>query len=304
MQLVILRAMKTSHNTVQLDTPRIFSFEECLDFLDRGYDDCLYTIEEGAVLKPLCLDGERGLIKVVPIMDGLKVEQLSGELNLTKAARYVSDWFDLGRDLKPFYQLLNHHEHLSWMTTRYHGLRLMGIPDLFEALCWCVIGQQINLTFAYRLKRRLVETYGRFLTHNGQKHYLFPKPEILADVSIEELREMQFSRRKAEYITGIARQYAEGRLSKAALSKCSDSKQMLNRLTEIRGVGPWTANYVLMKALQQPDCITYGDTGLQSAVSSMLDLDRKPTKEEVDSFFAPFAGWESYLNIYLWRTLR
>ena len=295
--------MEIDRDTVQLTTPHIFNFEECLHFLDRGYDDCLYTIGDEAVLKPLFIDGKRGLVRVSPESGKLNVARVFGELDLGQAARYVAEWFDLERDLHPFYQLLSQHKQLSEMADRYHGLRLMGIPDLFEALCWCVIGQQINLTFAYRLKRRLVENYGSFLTHNGQPHYLFPKSEVLADLSVEELREQQFSRRKAEYIIGIAREVADGSLSKTALSKCSNSDEMLKRLTDIRGVGPWTANYVLMKSLQQPDCITYGDTGLQSAVSSLLRLDRKPTKEEINSFFEPFAGWESYLNIYLWRSL-
>lgn len=74
---------------------------------------------------------------------------------------------------------------------------------------------------------------------------------------------------------------------------------MIDPVGNVRTV---TASYVLMKSLPQPDFITYGDTGLQSAVSFLLKLDRKPTKKEVDSFFEPFVGWESYLNIYLWRT--
>lgn len=301
--MVILQAMEINGDTAQLNTPHIFNFAECLHFLDRGYDDCLYTIEGEAVLKPLRIGGEQGLIKTSPKSDTLKVERVAGELNLTKAARYITEWFDLKRDLQPFYQLLDQHEQLSWMSTRYHGLRLMGIPDLFEALCWCVIGQQINLTFAYKLKRRLVENYGSFLKHDSKKHYFFPEPEALAALSVEALREMQFSRRKAEYIIGIARQFADGTLSKSAVSDLSSSRKMLKRLIEIRGVGPWTANYALMKAIQQPNCITYDDTGLQSAVSSVLGLDRKPSRKEIESFFEPFAGWESYLNIYLWRTL-
>src|SRR5699024_12561498 len=56
---------------------------------------------------------------------------------LKKVGRFVSLWFDLERNLKPFYQLLNQDERLSYMVERYHGLRLMGIPDLFEAMCWC-----------------------------------------------------------------------------------------------------------------------------------------------------------------------
>ncbi|GAA5521355.1 hypothetical protein LQ318_06375 [Aliifodinibius salicampi] len=180
---------------------------------------------------------------------------------------------------------------------------MMGIPDLFEALCWCVIGQQINLTFAYRLKRRLVERYGTSITYKLQRHHFFPKPKILAQITIDELREMQFSRRKAEYIIGIVQQFAEEKLSKSFLANLPNKQQRLKSLIKIRGVGEWTANYVLMKSLKQMNCITYGDTGLQSAVFSLLNLKRKPTRKEIEDFFEPFTGWKSYLNIYLWRTL-
>lgn len=298
--------MNSTDITIRLPKPYIFNFSECLHFLDRGYDDCLYSIEEDRVVKPLHIGGQAMLFGVSDDADALKVEILSGDISYQlreQVANYITRWFDLTRDLRPFYQRLEHHSKLAFMQERYHGLRLMGIPDLFEALCWCVIGQQINLTFAYRLKRRLVETYGTFITHDSKRYYFFPEPEVLADLEVEALREMQFSRRKADYIIGIARQFADGALSKASIQGLSDSGQMLKRLTRIRGVGPWTANYVLMKSLNQMDCITHGDTGLQSAVSSILGFDRKPTQKEVESFFEPFSGWESYLNIYLWRTL-
>lgn len=297
--------MDLTFKTILLPKPPIFSFSECLHFLDRGYDDCLYTIGQKCVYKPLKINRQQGLVKVSEQGADLKIELITGTLPLEKVEQYITEWFDLNRSLQPFYNLLNQHQHheLSSMSKKYRGLRLIGIPDLFEALCWCIIGQQINLTFAYRLKRRLVKYFGGFLTHASKKYYFFPGPHALAEVSVEALRELQFSQRKAEYITGIAQSFASGALSKSKIRALSESNQMLKRLTEIRGVGPWTANYVLMKSLQQPNCITYGDTGLQSAVSSLLELDRKPTKEEIDSFFEPFAGWESYLNIYLWRTL-
>ncbi|MCW9705656.1 DNA-3-methyladenine glycosylase family protein [Fodinibius salsisoli] len=295
--------MNSTSKHILLPKPNIFSFSECLHFLDRGYDDCLYTLAGQQVLKPLRINGEKGLIEISETADALKARLLTGTLSPATIKQYITHWFDLERDLQPFYRLLNQHQQLSKMSSKYHGLRLMGIPDLFEALCWCVIGQQINLTFAYRLKRRLVETYGTSTTYKSEQHFFFPDPEVLATLTVDELREKQFSRRKAEYIIGIARQFAGDKLSKHDIEALAGSDQRLKRLTKIRGVGPWTANYVLMKSLQQSDCITYGDTGLQSAVSTLLELDRKPTKEEIDSFFEPFAGWESYLNIYLWRTL-
>ncbi|HKK44312.1 MAG TPA: DNA glycosylase [Balneolaceae bacterium] len=298
--------MNTPSRTVRLPKPDIFSFSECLHFLDRGYDDCLYSIEGDRVIKPLQVDESRILLEVKDDANALEFGILAGEVSssiLKKAADYVSEWFDLERDLAPYYGQLDQHDRLSWMTDRYHGLRLMGIPDLFEALCWCVIGQQINLTFAYRLKRRLVESYGSSIEYESKQHYYFPAPERLVNVSVDELRDLQFSRQKAEYIIGIAGQFAKGEMSKEILSAHSNGKQMLKRLLKIRGVGEWTANYVLMKSLKKMNCITYGDTGLQTAVSSVLGLDRKPSRQEIEALFAPFEDWQSYLVIYLWRTL-
>ncbi|SMO46263.1 DNA-3-methyladenine glycosylase family protein [Fodinibius sediminis] len=300
--------MPETEQTIYLKKPDLFSFPECLHFLDRGYDDCLYHIDinRKSVYKALKIGADRYLTRVSDHEDELKIEILLGDTSEEYEQgikNYIIDWFDLKRDLKPFYCKLNNYENLSWMTNRYHGLRLMGIPDLFEALCWCVTGQQINLSFAYRLKRRLVEAYGRSVTYDGKTFYYFPEPEVLFRLEISAFRKLQFSRRKAEYIIGISQQFAEGEMTKKQLGSCENRTEMLKRLLKIRGVGEWTANYVLMKSMGRTDCVTYGDTGLQSSVSSLLELNRKPTRKEIERVFAPFKGWESYLNIYLWRSL-
>lgn len=298
--------MKEDSHIIRIPKPQIFSHSECLHFLDRGYDDCLYTIENDRVVKAMRIETEKILFEVTNGDESLEIRLLSGPTSKEirkKVRSYVIEWFDLHRDLKPFYRLLNRQSGISWMTDRYYGLRLMGIPDLYEALCWCVIGQQINLTFAYKLKRRLVETYGSYISYNSKQYYLFPDAEVLAGLKVPDLRELQFSRQKAEYIIGISKSFADHNLSKQELTGYKQTDAMLERLMEIRGIGVWTANYVLMKSLKRMDCITYGDTGLQSAVSSLLDLSRKPIRREIDTFFEPFAGWESYLVIYLWRTL-
>ena len=75
-----------------------------------------------------------------------------------KVALYIWEWFDLGQNIEGFYQLASKDNILKELTKRYDGLRIVGIPDLFEALVWAIIGQQINLTFAYTLKKRFVNT--------------------------------------------------------------------------------------------------------------------------------------------------
>jgi len=298
--------MQITDGKISIPVPALFSFQECLHFLDRGYDDCLYSIGDGYVIKPLEIGGKKQLIRIKEGTNSLEVEMLNEKpepLILQLVGRWVEDWFDLNRDLTLFYKLLDEHAQLSFMVENFRGLRLMGIPNLFEALCWCVIGQQINLTFAHRLKRRLVETYGTAISYQGQPYYYFPKPEVLAELDVEQLKTLQFSRQKAEYTIGIATAFARGELSKDKVKSQPSSEQMLQKLQRIRGVGKWTANYVLMKSLARMDCIPYGDSGLNTAVASFLKLDRKPTQQEVNNFFAPFNGWESYLVIYLWRTL-
>ncbi len=291
---------------IKIEQPELFNFSECLRFLDRGYDDCLYEISEKYIIKPLVIDGEKVLVQIWEEEKSLKIEILTGNYTtdiLQNTSRFVHDWFDLDRDLNPFYRLLRENNSHSFMEKKFSGLRLMGITDLFEALCWCVIGQQINLSFAHRLKRRLVENYGNSLTHNSKSYYFFPTPDVIAEIQPKELKELQFSRQKTEYLIGISRLFADGSITKEQLSEYFDTDQMRKRLKEIRGVGEWTANYVLMKSLKRMDCITFGDSGLNSSVSTLLELGRKPTRKEIEDFFKPFSGWESYFNIYLWRSL-
>lgn len=217
--------------------------------------------------------------------------------------QYITDWFDLDRDITPFYHLLRRNKTLSYMAHDYSGFRLIGIHDLYEALCWSIIGQQINLTFAYTLKRRLVEHYGQSLMVNDQRLYVFPRPEVMQGVTVAELRAMQFSERKAEYLILISQLFANGSISKQHLLQCGSYEEQVALLTAIRGIGIWTANYALMKNLKQLQAIPYGDVGLLNALlNHQLIKDKKDTAG-IDKLFRAFKGWESYLVFYLWRSL-
>ena len=85
-----------------------------------------------------------------------------------KIATYIIEWFDLDNDLTPFYEMANTDPLLKIPAQKFYGLRVIGIPDLFEALCWGVLGQQINLAFAYSLKRQFVESFGDSIEWNGK----------------------------------------------------------------------------------------------------------------------------------------
>lgn len=284
----------------------IFSFKECLWFLDRNYDDCLHTVRDHTVLKALAFEDDLLLIRIGAAKQSLRVEILAGRVTqeaIHQVTAYIKDWLDLDRGLQPFYQLLLQEETLAYMPTAFRGLTLIGIPDVFEALSWSIIGQQINLSFAYRLKRRLTEQWGRSLVYGGQVCHVFPAPEVLAQASIAQLREMQFSQKKAEYLTGLATVFREGALSKSLLQNLSGFAAQQQALTALRGIGIWTANYALMKSLRVAEAIPYGDVGLlQALVQHGLIRDRMD-QAGMDKLFRRFQGWESYLVFYLWRSL-
>lgn len=283
-----------------------FSFSECLWFLNRNYDDCMHAIVENKILKAVLIFEKPLLLSISQKSNILEIEILSGDSNFeTNSAikEYVIDWLDLERDLNPFYQLLDQHPQLSYMVEEFQGLRIISTLDLFEALCWSVIGQQINLTFAYKLKRRLVEKYGNLIEFENQVFHLFPSYEILADADPADLKAMQFSSKKAEYIIGIAKLFATGNLSKEILLSLPNLEARQKMLISVRGIGIWTANYALMKSLKEQSSIPYGDAGLIQALILNNIITDKKDNVQVHNFFQEFIGWESYVVFYLWRSL-
>ncbi|MCX2450823.1 DNA repair protein [Pedobacter sp. PLR] len=320
-----------------LSVPADFNFGECLWFLDRGFDDCLYQLDNNKVTRALRLkeglalvqieSGDRavdtmttGITAVVGSVPGagvtepgsqkegphLKISVLNRVLSPTEETElrnYLDDWFDLQLDLNPFYALIAQDSRLSFMKADYYGLRLIGIPDLFEAICWAIIGQQINLTFAYKLKRKLVERYGTTIEFNGNRYFLFPDPAVLANASLEDLQAMQFSRSKAGYVLKIAEAFANQSLSKAVLREMPDVAARQKALISVKGVGIWTANYALMKSLKERSCIPHGDAGLLNALINLDIIKDKKELSDIETFFNGYPEWESYLVFYLWRTL-
>jgi len=109
--------------------------------------------------------------------------------------------------------------------------------------------------------------------------------------------------RKCEYLIGIAKLITERKLLKEDLLQTQDVKVAEKQLTAIHGIGPWTANYVLMRCLRFPSAFPIDDVGLHNAIKFITGSENKPTKNEIKDFAANWANWESYATFYLWRVL-
>lgn len=289
---------------IEIPLPTHFSYDECLWYLDRGMDECLYSIENDKIVKSVYLDGHQVPLEISYRGSVLTVEALSNGENLKESSivSYVRSWFDLDRELKDFYALAGADPLLRPLINRYHGLRLMGINDLFEALSWSIIGQQINLRFAYKLKRALVEKFGTRYDHNGHTLHFFPTPEVLINATKEDLLALQFSKQKASYMLHLSQAFVGNQISKDELQQLSLA-EAIKRLSAIHGIGPWTANYVAMRCLKFMDAFPMGDAGLQNAIKYQWQQKEKPTMDQLAELSKKWAGWQAYATLFLWRSL-
>ncbi|MFT4414514.1 DNA-3-methyladenine glycosylase family protein [Fredinandcohnia humi] len=297
----------TDHESyIEIYPPKEFNFDECLIFLGRSNQEVLHQIKEGSVFKLLKMKGSLILCKIGYTINSIKVVFPISIPTIDarkKVGEYVWEWFDLDQDLGEYYQVASQDKVLRSLAHKYYGLRIMCIPDLFEALVWAIMGQQIHLTFAYTLKQRFVEQFGEFITFEGERFWLFPSFENIASLNVDDLRKLQFTTRKAEYILGIAKEMESGRLTKELLLQKQDVHQVRKSLMLIRGIGAWTADYVMMKCLHQASAFPIADVGLHNALKNLFGHKEKPTIDEIEEYATNWGGWQAYATFYLWRSL-
>jgi DNA-3-methyladenine glycosylase II len=289
-----------------IPVPEEFSFDLCMKFLQRSPKELLHRCAEGTVRKFLRVDGRDVLFELSASEDRqLEIRFLNGPVTApqkNELLTYVREWFDLETDLKPFYAMASQDRLLKELVRKYHGYRIVGQPDLFESLVWAVLGQQINVQFAYTLKQRFVEKFGSKLVFDNNEYFGFPTPETVALLTDEHLLPLQFSRQKSKYTVLIAEAFASKQISKEKL-RGLNVMQAKELLMQIKGVGNWTANYALMKTFRYSDAFPLEDAGIHNAIKNLKKLDRKPTLEEVKKVFKKYKGWEAYATLYLWKSL-
>ncbi|WP_432354739.1 DNA-3-methyladenine glycosylase family protein [Sporosarcina sp. A2] len=188
-------------------------------------------------------------------------------------------------DLAPIFQ-----EHI--------GTPLVRSFSLYGELMKSIIHQQLNMKFANTLLMRFVEKYGS----KQEGIWCYPKPDRIASLEVEELRELQFSTRKAEYVIGLSQAIASGVLDLQSLRMKTD-EEVTTELIAYRGVGPWTAQGFLMFGLGRTNLFPTADIGLQNALKSLWKLDRKPTQDEMRARFQDWSPYLSYAALYLWRSI-
>jgi len=222
---------------------------------------------------------------------------VEGKADRFAVHRQLSRVLGFEQDPKPF------EEHvlglgLGPMIEGREGLRIPQTSTPYDGLIWSIVGQQVNLRFAFALRRRLTEVAGESLTGGMLTP---PKADRVASLSIEDLLPHQYSRRKAEYLIEASKAYLAGTLDLNGL--LSAPPAVVERtLLAVRGLGPWSANYLMMRAFGLPDSVPVGDTGLTSGLAALFDVPR-PGPNETVALMEKFRPYRSLACYHIWRSL-
>jgi DNA-3-methyladenine glycosylase II len=230
-------------------------------------------------------------IRIEAAPGGVDVEPLDDETEPVARAIVGADF-----ELDPFYAWAEGDEVLRELVPRLAGLRPPLAPDPYEALVSAISAQQVSLFAAFAIRNRMVERFGV----RGVHAYEFPTRERMAQANEQQLTELGFSRRKAEYVLGVARSDVDF----GALHTLSDD-EVKTTLTSIRGLGEWTADWFLARHLARPRAWPAGDLGLVKAVSAFYFGGRKlsiPEVREAGARFHPFQNLTAHYLLTGFRT--
>jgi len=211
--------------------------------------------------------------------------------------QHIQEVFHFDRSLDPIQEHFQQ-TNLAEVFKEHRGTPIVREFNLYGSIAKSIIHQQLNLKFAHTLTTRFVQSFGREV--DGV--WFYPEPERVAALAPETLREMQFSTRKAEYVIGLSKAIAEGEVELQSLALFDDD-EVIRKLTQFRGVGPWTAQNFLLFGLGRPNLFPIADIGLQNALKKLWGLDEKPKAEEIAAHFPVWSPFMSYASLYLWRSI-
>ena len=260
--------------------------------------------------------------------------------HLSSAAAQAAWMLGTAQELAPFYERAATDPPLAGLVREFPGLHLPRTATLFEALALAILGQQIAASVARTLRRRLIETYGPAAQFGGETYYAFPRPATIAAAPPEQLRALKLSARKAEYLQNLAAAaldlpgdavipgdaelggnayrpgdaessggaaipggmgMAQGGLE--SLAQRPDA-ELTARLTALRGIGPWTAQWALVRGLARPDALPLGDLALRRAVSRLYRDNAETTDADVAETAQRWRPYRTYATVYLFAAMR
>ncbi len=289
-----------------------YSFPLALSYLATSPSSVLEEVDldAGVCRRALRVDGadilltlsDMGSVAAPRIALDVSADSITPTL-MDAAVAHAKRVFLLDVDPSPFFAMAERDPVLDTLVRDLPGIRPLLVADPYEALIFAIVGQQVNIAFARRMKLALLEQFGRRVRFGGREMLLLPEPERIAELDPADLLALQFSRQKANYLIELSRLIARGELDLWAIGELP-FEEGVKELVRHRGIGRWTAEYVLMRGLGERDCIPAGDLGLRKIIGLAYGLDHTASEAEVRELAESWAGWRGWAAFLWWLELQ
>ncbi len=291
-----------------LDLPKDYRAQEILNFHARDPKQLAERITANSITKAIIINGHATLIqiKLGPLLAHCTFETGNQLLSLPHAQRIAKGLLGLVIEVESFERKLNSDKLLGALIGRQEGLRIPQAATPFEALTWAVIGQQINVRFAVQLRHSLIRLAN---ASDPQPHasglMCYPDATLVSKLSTDQLGAHKFSRAKAETLLTLSRLVLNGTLPLDEWQQTGHEAICIEHaLLEIKGIGPWTAHYTLMRGFGYADCSLHGDVAVRNALANINHSDVSPTVKAAEALLAQYAPYRSLVAAHLWASLK
>ncbi len=209
----------------------------------------------------------------------------------------INFFLSLQDDLNEFYKIAKTDQCFSPVIKRFYGHKQVKFLTPFEIACWAILTQRIPMSFARKMKEQITRKFGGHIKISDVDYYTFPEPSKLASCATEELLEVVPNKRKVEYLSEVVEAFSD--VDEQWLRKGSYD-EVLEWLKGIKGIGDWSANFVMIRGLGRMEKISLVETDLAlDAGRVYTGKDQPMTNAEVCNLAEKYGDWKGYWAYYL-----
>ena len=288
--------------TVQLPYRQPFAFDRLLQFFAGRAIPGVEVVRDQRYLRSITMDGVNSIVDLSDVGGNVSLTvHGAGTRTLLPIVQRVRSLFDLDASPDDVAKVLEKDEHLRPLLGKQPGVRVPGVWDGFELTVRAILGQQISVAAATTLSGRLAKRYGDPISisvpgvdGDAAPHLVFPRPEKLLRARLGDLGVI---RSRSDTIRRVAKCVVEGQIN---FDPAQGVDEFCRSLLTVKGIGDWTAQYVAMRALKDPDAFPHSDLGLLRAFDSPGDERLRPA--ELRERAEAWRPWRAYAALLLWSS--
>lgn len=205
----------------------------------------------------------------------------------------------LNQPIEQFEEQYLTHPILGKLIAPQRGVRVYQSATTFEALVWAIIGQQISVLAAIAIRRRFIQAVGQ---QHSSGIWCFPTAESVMNVDDEMLRQSGFSLGKIIALRGLCDAIQAGKLDLESTVTPDNVNDVTAQLLAIKGIGPWTVSYGLLRGFNYLDGSLHGDVAVRRNLQTLLTQDTQPSAKETQEWLTQFTPWRALVAAHLWRS--